>query len=336
MPPPKQTPPTAGRQDRPKTDRLTAVEVIALALSLLWLAGTGLFFLVLAPQDNINSALQFVIVLIAVFMPVAMIWVGATAARASRVMREESTRLQAAIDAIREAYLKQNQFLGQTVDKTVSQKLDEIVAAQRKTESTLATFSSVRNQDAEPRPVLAPAPAPPGADDQVALPLGTPAEEIQTPLSRTDFIRALNFPENPEDKAGFAALRRALKDRPTAQLIRAAQDILTLMSHDGIYMDDLRPDMARAEIWRRFASGERGRTVAALGGVRDRSSLALTAARMRQDAIFRDAAHHFLRLFDRMVSQFAETATDAEISDLSETRTARAFMLLGRVAGTFD
>ncbi|WP_244888494.1 hypothetical protein [Roseovarius tolerans] len=326
----------SGRQDRPQADRLTVIEVIAVALSLLWLAGTGLFFLVLAPQDSVDGALQFVIVLIAVFMPVAMIWVGATAARASRVMREESTRLQAAIDAIRDAYLNQNQFLGQTVDKTVSQKLDEIVAAQRKTETTLATFSSVRTHEVEPRPVLAPAPAPSGADDQVALPLGTPAEEIQAPLSRADFITALNFPESPEDKAGFAALRRALKDRPTAQLIRAAQDILTLMSHDGIYMDDLRPDMARPEIWRRFADGERGRTVAALGGVRDRSSLALTAARMRQDAIFRDAAHHFLRLFDRMVSQFAETATDAEISELSETRTARAFMLLGRVAGTFD
>jgi hypothetical protein len=57
---------------------------------------------------------------------------------------------------------------------------------------------------------------------------------------------------------------------------------------------------------------------------------------MKQDTIFRDAAHHFLRLFDRMISQFAETASDAEISDLSDTRTARAFMLLGRVAGTFD
>lgn len=336
MSPRKQPIPMSGRQDRPQTDRLTAIEVIAVALSLLWLAGTGLFFLVLAPQGSVDSALQFVIVLIAVFMPVAMIWVGATAARASRVMREEGTRLQAAIDAIRDAYLNQNQFLGQTVDKTVSQKLDEIVAAQRKTETTLATFSSVRTHDIEPRPVPAAAPAPSSADDQVALPLGTPAEEIQAPLSRSDFITALNFPENPDDKAGFAALRRALKDRPTAQLIRAAQDILTLMSHDGIYMDDLRPDMARPEIWRRFADGERGRTVAALGGVRDRSSLALTAARMRQDAIFRDAAHHFLRLFDRMVSQFAETATDAEISELSETRTARAFMLLGRVAGTFD
>lgn len=57
---------------------------------------------------------------------------------------------------------------------------------------------------------------------------------------------------------------------------------------------------------------------------------------MKQDTIFRDAAHHFLRRFDKMFTQFAETASDSEISELSETRTARAFMLLGRVAGTFD
>ena len=53
--------------------------------------------------------------------------------------------------------------------------------------------------------------------------------------------------------------------------------MLTLLSQDGIYMDDLRPDRARPEAWRQFAEGARGREVAALGGVRDRSSLALTA-----------------------------------------------------------
>ena len=82
--------------------------------------------------------------------------------------------------------------------------------------------------------------------------------------------------------------------------------------------------------------GERGRAVASLGGVRDRSSLALTAGRMREDPIFRDAAHHFLRLFDKMLAEFENDATDEQISFLSETRSARAFMLLGRVAGTFD
>ncbi|MFC3118492.1 hypothetical protein ACFOHS_10540 [Jhaorihella thermophila] len=101
-------------------------------------------------------------------------------------------------------------------------------------------------------------------------------------------------------------------------------------------MDDLRPDMARPEIWRRFAQGARGREVAALGGIRDRSSLALTAGRMKQDPIFRDAAHHFLRRFDKTFTEFEQTATDAEITALADTRTARAFMLLGRVAGTFS
>jgi hypothetical protein len=101
-------------------------------------------------------------------------------------------------------------------------------------------------------------------------------------------------------------------------------------------MDDLRPDMARPEIWRRFAQGARGRAVAALGGVRDRSSLALSAGRMKQDPIFRDAAHHFLRLFDKSFVEFEAQATDSEIQSFAETRTARAFMLLGRVAGTFD
>ena len=83
------------------------------------------------------------------------------------------------------------------------------------------------------------------------------------------------------------------------------------------------------------AAGERGRAVAGLGGIRDRTSLALAAGRMRQDPVFRDAVHHFLRRFDEMLIGFEPAATDAEIAELGDTRTARAFMLLGRVTGTF-
>jgi len=118
--------------------------------------------------------------------------------------------------------------------------------------------------------------------------------------------------------------------------VQASQDVLTLLSQDGIYMDDLNPDRSRPELWRRFAQGERGRVIGALGGVRDRTSLALTAARMREDPIFRDAAHHFLRNFDRMLTSFELVASDAELIELADTRTARAFMLLGRVTGAFD
>ena len=109
-----------------------------------------------------------------------------------------------------------------------------------------------------------------------------------------------------------------------------------MLSQEGIYMDDLTPDTARPELWRRFANGERGRPIAGLGGIRDRSGIALTATRMRKDHVFRDAAHHFLRKFDKVLAEFERHATDAEIVALSDTRTARAFMLIGRVAGMFD
>lgn len=137
-----------GVYDRPRKDRVTGVEVIALALTILWLGGTAVFFLVLEPMGMFSEsggALQFVVILLAIFMPVAMIWVAATAARSSKVMREESRRLQTAIDAIRQAYVAQNQNAYEVTQPSVAKKLEEIAAAQRKTETALATFSTVRD-----------------------------------------------------------------------------------------------------------------------------------------------------------------------------------------------
>ncbi|EEB83459.1 hypothetical protein [Roseobacter sp. GAI101] len=325
-----------GVYSRPDSSAISSIEIIAIALSALWLLASAVFFLLqpsAPPSDAGDQGLRFLMTMLAIFMPVAMIWVAATAARASRVMREESNRLQAAIDAIRQAYIAQQQGQSYESDASVTRKLDEIAAAARKTETTLATFQTRRETSARS---AAPARTARVVDDQPTLALGTPADDMTPPLSHDDFIRALNFPETAEDEIGFAALRKALKDRNAAQLVQAAQDVLTLLSQDGIYMDDLRPDRARPEVWREFAQGARGRTIAPLGGIRDRSSLALTSARMKQDPIFRDVAHHFLRRFDRAFAGFEAEASDGEISALADTRTARAFMLLGRVAGTFD
>ncbi|WP_171122647.1 MULTISPECIES: hypothetical protein [unclassified Ruegeria] len=318
--------PTAlGIYDKPATSSVTEIEIVAIALSVIWLI-VSVVFLVLPGKVEGGS---FVVTLLAVFMPVAMIWVAATSMRASRVMREESARLQTAIDAIRQAYVVQQQRAASGYEPAVTKKLDEIAQTAKKTESALATFSTQRTEPA--RSTINS-----GTGDQTSLELGTQADEIAPRLSTDVFIRALNFPETQEDTEGFDALRLALKDRKTAQLVQASQDVLTLLSQEGIYMDDLRPDMARPEVWRQFAQGARGRAVAALGGIRDRSSLALTAARMKQDPIFRDAAHHFLRRFDHMIVEFEPDASDADLTALGDTRTARAFMLLGRVAGTFD
>lgn len=306
------------------------IEWLGVVLAVVWIAVSG--YILVSPGSNRIAALMSVLL---VFMPVAILWLSVILIRTSQKMRSESQKLQIAIEALRKAYIDQSKMSGiPATEATVARKLDSIAESQRKTETAIAMFTSTRLAEAHATQALTS--AKPVGDDQPALALGTPVEELAPPLAKADFIRALNFPENANDEEGFIALRRALKDRSTSQLIQAAQDILTLLSQDGIYMDDLRPDMARPEIWRRFAKGDRGRTIAALGGIRDRSSLALTNVRMKKDPIFRDAAHHFLRLFDRGFAKFEETASETEISALSETRTARAFMLLGRVAGTFD
>ncbi|MEM9581242.1 MAG: hypothetical protein AAF891_11195, partial [Pseudomonadota bacterium] len=221
-----------GIYDKPKATAITNIEIIAVALSVLWLIGAAVFFLTLPaePVPGETGGLRFIMTMLAIFMPVAMIWVAATAARSSRVMREESQRLQAAIDAIRQAYVAQSQGRNLATEPSVTRKLDEIAAAQRKTETTLAKFSTKRDTSA---PVRKSQPAPEAdvvATDQPSLALGTQAIDITPPLDRIDFIRALNFPENADDKDGFDALRKALKDRKASQLIQAAQDVLTLLS----------------------------------------------------------------------------------------------------------
>ncbi|MBT8408887.1 MAG: hypothetical protein KJN93_04620 [Alphaproteobacteria bacterium] len=315
---------------------LSPGDIIALALSAVWLLAMTVFFFLAGSGDQPISSdpLRGVMIVVAVFMPIALIWIAASAANSARIVREDSARLHSAIDAMRQAQVSQRQAAGTAVKPSVEKKLDQIAAAQAETEAKLATFSSIRQNkpaigglgDVPPPPALA----------QASLALGIPPEDMAPPITVDDFIRAMNFPETADDKEGFRALRAAMKDRHASELIQSSQDVLTLLSQEGIYMDDLSPDRARPEIWRRFAHGERGRTVAALGGIRDRSGIALAAARMRQDHIFRDTAHHFLRKFDKVFAEFEKNATDPEIAALSDTRTARAFMLLGRVAGTFD
>jgi hypothetical protein len=311
---------------------LSPAETIALVLTVIWLVVVTVSFFVMGRggQGGIDP-LRTVMLLFAIFMPVALFWVAALAMNSARVMREESARLQTAIDAMRQTYVAQTQTAHMRPSPSVERKLDQIMAAQSRqgAESAFATFASIREEKARAAP-----PPPPAREEQPSFALvDTP--EPSAEVSIEDFISALNFPETAEDRQGFRALRRAMQDRRAAELITASQDILTLLSQEGIYMDDLTPDRARPEIWRRFAEGQRGKPIATLGGIRDRSCLALTAARMRNDPIFRDAAHHFLRKFDKVFSEFEKSATDAEIAALAETRTARAFMLLGRVTGIF-
>ncbi len=329
-----------GRQVKSKVE---IADIVAAVLSLLWVGVVAGFWFFIGISSGDGSPgfnpMTFVMTMVSILLPIGLIWVASAGAKTAKVMREEANRLQTSIDAMRHAYVSQQQTAGQTVKPSLEHQLNEIAASQKQTETAIATFASRREHATVPasttKAALGKKPVP-EQDEQPSLALGTPEPELRDPITIAEFIRALNFPENEDDAEGFRTLRRALDDRDVAKMIRSSQDVLTLLSQDGIYMDDLRPDKPRAETWRRFAGGERGPAVAGLGGIRDRSCLALAGGRLKQDPVFRDAAHHFLRQFDTVLSEFEANATDQELVEMGETRTARAFMLLGRIAGTFD
>ncbi len=335
--PPLRGPGTAA-QEPAAHRRLTGVERVALALALGWLAAIlGGWFL--APHlANAASLFNTLNLMAGMVLPIAMIWIAALTVRHGQKMRAETAALRQSIKAMRLEWHNQQAL---RADHDVGKKLDEIAAITRQAETTIAIFASRRDAEVSQPPTdckvapVSPLPAEPDEAEPM-LALGPPAEDSPAPVPVPDFVRAMNFPDSPDDAEGFRILRRAFEDRSTAKLLRSAQDVLNLLAQDGIYMDDLEPDRARPELWRRFAQGERGREITAIGGIRDRSALALSAGRMRSDTIFRDAAHHFLRQFDKTFAAFEKNASDQQIARLTETRTARAFMLLGRVTGSFD
>ncbi|MEL6702552.1 MAG: hypothetical protein AAFO58_12875, partial [Pseudomonadota bacterium] len=172
--PEKQT--NLGIYDRPGARGISAAEVIAVALSAIWLIGAAVFFLGLggaaAETPSDRDQLRFVMTLMAVFLPVAIIWTAAAAARSARIMREESRRLQAAIDAMRQTYVADRQASVLTTQPNVAAKLDEIAEAAKQTETAVATFASSRDKTPDRAPAR---PAPAGEIDmeQPALELGT-------------------------------------------------------------------------------------------------------------------------------------------------------------------
>lgn len=181
----------------------------------------------------------------------------------------------------------------------------------------------------------APRPAPDAAS--AARPAPAPAAgETGEDLSLPDLIRALHFPETPEDVAGFRALQRALRHHKAGQVVQAAQDMLTLLSQDGLYMDDLAVEPAAPAIWRQLAAGDRPAAAAALASAGSDAAVRACAEKLRGNTVYRDTAQHFLRRFDRMLADMVPEISDEAVEALAATRSARAFLLVGSAAGVFE
>lgn len=334
-------------RDVPPSRRL---EKVAVGLSVLWIAvAVGALFLF---DGGGVSSFAIVMLSTAIVLPLAVIWLFVFALRLTATINGNDARMRGAIDTLRRemAGLRTGELpdAASSADgDALARRLSGIVDTQKRIEAALTRLSGSPQAQNPTPPAERPKPGRPArATTRPAQPAEPPAaqatraldaaEEPTAPeLEMDELISALQFPADAEDVEGFRALRRALQERRTAQLVTAAQDVLTLLSQDSVYMDDLNPEPHPPELWRRFAAGERSDSTAELGAISDETTLTPVAERMQNDMIFRDAVHHFLRLFDHRFSELVGEMSDAEIAAMMETRTGRAFMLLGRAAGTF-
>lgn len=334
--------PTLKRAAPPPPDRLPGVagsDIAAAVFVMVWLGLFGGLYIVnrgVLPGAEAGPALDAAVVLLVVVVPITLVLVLAYAARLARHARRDRARAQAAIDALRLNQIAAREASLDALRRGLEAQMADLAAAQA---ALTADVAALRQTAPTPEPALVPAERPRRSTASDTGPATEPTLDLETgpaadPLPPDDFIRALDFPQDERDVEGFRVLRAALEHHPTAQLVTATQDLLTLLSQDSIFMEDLAVRHTGAALWRAFADGVQGADVAALGGILDRSSLALASGRMRDDPVFRDAVHHFLRVFDRVFSTFADDATDAEIMRFADTRTARAFMLGARIAGT--
>lgn len=287
-----------------------------LVLSGLWLVLVALFWLLAPSGDGAPGGLARLAVLAGTVLPLVLIWLAITMARALAALRAEAEDLRRRLAQLRE------------------------VAAARGAPPRPAPEAEAAGDPVplprQPAPVIQPMPRPAPRPAGARAHPARVEEPVPVPVDPVTLIHALNFPNGPDDVEAIADLRMALQDPDHARVLRAAQDVVTLLAGQDLYMDDLPPHPAPASAWRHFAAGARGPEIASVGGIRDAHALEIAASLMERDEIFRDTAQHFLRHFDTMLSRNLAGLDDMQIEALAETRSARAFMLLGRIAGLFD
>ncbi|MBL4873846.1 MAG: hypothetical protein JKY41_10755 [Rhodobacteraceae bacterium] len=313
--------------------------IVAMILSIVWVLlvaayGAGYFGLlgdIAEPRDAVF--LEVIFFLIVLILPTAFVWLGSALIRRTFQIQDEARRLERELRDLRTGGKKPSQngvSQPRIKDNRVETLQHRVTALTNQIKQMETTITSVRQMQAAMQTQ-----ATPGNVASEPVPEASSPKAADRIMDWSDLLRALDFPRDEKDAEGFRALRLAKKDESTGQLLRAAEDILNLLAQEGIYMDDLRPDIAPAYDWRMFAEGTRGTDASTVGGIIAPEAMERIKSREERDQIFRDTSLHFLRRFDIMLKNFTEGASDAQIQLLADTRTGRAFMLLGRAAGMF-
>ena len=102
--------PLAGKGDAATFRRgMAPADIIAILLTVIWIGVVGGFLLFSDSTVPGSGGVAIALTLVAVILPVVLIWVAAVTARTARTLRDEAAHLQSSLDAMRQAYVAQSQ-----------------------------------------------------------------------------------------------------------------------------------------------------------------------------------------------------------------------------------
>ena len=145
------------------------------------------------------------------------------------------------------------------------------------------------------------------------------------------FARAANFPESEDDVETLDALYDVLTDPEAASLLQCAEDTLASMADIDLYMEDFIPRLVPVSTWKNHLDGSGGDRIEGIDAPVEQSRI---RAKLGADKGFEHLCEKFMDRYEEMGRRLLnETDNEKLIVDLSNTRTGRAYLMIGEAAG---
>ena len=177
--------------------------------------------------------------------------------------------------------------------------------------------------------------------NQLELNINQKTNQLPVKLLKADLVpwdillKALHFPSDKNDTSGFVALNLARKNNSIFQLLRVSEDFLNLLAQDGIYLDDLKIEPPPVKAWLNFIDPEKKLCSRRLSCNGVDTQIKNLKVRIKSDTVFRDTALMLMRRFDKLLRDKLHSAEDHQIFQIANTRSGKAFLIVGRILDTF-
>ncbi len=161
-------------------------------------------------------------------------------------------------------------------------------------------------------------------------------ERAASALDWEKFVKAANFPDSEDDRETLEALYAVLTDREAAALLQTAEDVLSTLADLNLFMEDMQVHHAPIELWRSYIIDGDSRDILDIGGVRDPHAIEDVEFALNERQEFARISKAFFDQYETIVARLFQETDDPTLAvELADTRTGRAYMLIGRAEGRF-